>query len=81
MSNSPQTPAHSGARVSLLALFFAGLSLIAIIALTPTSRATRVLPQTSEKGEGKRLKAEFVPGHVLVRYKDEVTAKRQQKLA
>src|ERR1700694_3976868 len=85
MSNSPQKPAYSGSGVSLLALLFAGLSLFVIVVLPPASRATRVVsperlvPQTGRSANGKRLKSEFVPGHVLVRYKDEVTAKRQQK--
>ena len=79
MSNSPQAPNYRVPAVSLMALLFAGLSLFAILALPPASRATRVLPQTSRGADGKRLRSEFVPGHVLVRYKDEATARRQQK--
>ena len=85
MSNIPQVTAYGGSRITLLALVFTGLFLFAIVALPPSSRATRVISQTraisrtSRSASGKRPRPEFVPGHVLVRYKDEVTAKRQQK--
>src|SRR6266480_6100406 len=78
MSNGPQTSAFSGPRIALLMLLFAGFTFAAIVALPPRSRATRGLPQMKST-EGKRSKGQFVPGHVLVRYKDEATAKRQQR--
>ncbi|HXM36096.1 MAG TPA: S8 family peptidase, partial [Pyrinomonadaceae bacterium] len=77
MSHSPQAPTYRVPVISLL--LFAGLFLFAVIALPRASRATRALPQTSRSANGKHLRPEFVPGHVLVRYKDEAAAKRQQK--
>lgn len=79
MSNSPQVQKNQGARILLVALLAAGLLVFVIAAYPPGSRATQVLPQAKRSSDGKRLRSEFVPGHVLLRYKDEVTAKRQQK--
>lgn len=79
MSNNPLASAYSGSRIALLALLFTGFMLFAIVALPPGSRATKGLPQTSRSASGKRLRPEFVPGHVLVRYKDEATAERVEK--
>jgi len=78
MSKSPQAPTYRVPGLALIGLVLVGL-LITIFAWPPSSRATRVPPQNSKSANGKGQGPAFAPGHVLVRFKDEATAKRQQQ--
>jgi subtilisin family serine protease len=64
------------------AAFFLALIVVAFVAWPPPSNAGRngrnLKPVTLQGGGGKRSKPAFVPGQVLVRYKNEAVAKRQQ---
>lgn len=60
----------------VLAFFFALCLALAIVVLPPGSRATFPVGQ-SKTATGKRTRPQFVPGQVLVRYKNETAANRQ----
>src|SRR5216683_2229542 len=79
MSKNPHAPGLRGARIILYVLFSVGFILSVIAFLPSGSRATRRPQQTTRALTGKHSRLEFVPGHVLVRYKSETTAKAQQR--
>ncbi|MBC8031743.1 MAG: S8 family serine peptidase [Pyrinomonadaceae bacterium] len=65
-------------RLRLALVFFSGLILLLASSLLPISQAT-FSPQ-EPGGSGKKSKAEFVPGEVLVRFRTEALAKQQTQL-
>jgi len=79
MTNRQSAPGNNGLRFTLFAALLLGLLLIAGFTLAPASRATRKSSNAPAGGNQKRRKPEFVPGDVLVRYKGEATAKRQNE--
>ena len=60
------------------AIFLLGLFICAFVASPPVSRARIKLPEPQESANQKRPAA-YVPGRLLVRYRDDATAKRQQR--
>ncbi len=78
MTNRQFTPGNNRVRLALSIALFSGLALWAIIGLPPASRATRQRSSAPPSLGLKRKRPEFVPGDVLVRYKSEAAAKRQQ---
>ena len=79
MSFGIMTPGNRRGRMTAFAIFLLGPLVWAFILLPPASRARFVVPQTPTIAEQKRSRPEFVPGDVLVRYKSEGIARRQQR--
>jgi subtilisin family serine protease len=67
----------SRVRLTLLFALSIGFLLCLSFALPPASHASRGASTTSAVSSAKRRRAEFVPGHVLVRYKSEKAATLQ----
>jgi len=76
MPTRPLAQTHAG--IALTFSFFLTLILFAVVALPPSSRATRGTSRVSGI-TGKRTRPVFVPGDVLLRYKSESVAKRQSR--
>src|SRR6267142_1428517 len=79
MSKNPHAPGLRSARITLYILFSVGFILSVTAFLPSASRATRRPAQTTRAATGKHSRLEFVPGHILVRYKSETAAKAQQR--
>ena len=87
MSNSPQVPTYRRSRYLRYSLWFSAgffFSQLSPYRRRPGRRASFRRREPSRKRAGARMESvcglNSFPGHVLVRYKDEVTAKRQQKV-
>lgn len=78
MSGQPFPKNSTRARVVFAILLFLGLTFL-FTGLPSSSRATPEPGQTD--GKRKAIRPEFVPGEVLVRYRSESVAKRQQSQA
>ena len=85
MSNSRLASGISRARVAVCASFLLVLIISAFIVLPPSSRArfARLAPlkaqQIAASSDQKRSRMAYVPGHILVRYRSDATAKLQQR--
>src|SRR5262252_5348458 len=64
-------------RVLLCGGLLLGLIGVALVAQPPVSNAGHGAGSSPQLGSGKRSRPEFVPGQVLVRYRNEVTAIRK----
>jgi subtilisin family serine protease len=80
MSNSHRAARNGRVRLSLWVAVFSSLLIAAVIFFPPSSRA-RLDVQAAKAGVQKRPRAEYVPGQVLVRYRNETIARLQQGAA
>src|SRR5713226_9360615 len=78
MLNSQLARRNSRVRLTLLFTLLLGLVLSTLVTLPLSSCASRASSVTPAGSNSKRSRPQFVPGQVLVRYKNEKTARRQQ---
>lgn len=79
MSNHRLSFRNNHVRLTLLMTGLLVVIAAAFIVLPPSSRAR--LAQSPEESAPKRRRAEYVPGDILVRYRTDAIAKRQQRAA